>query len=163
MLLHLLEKTRVQRGIVVNRYLPDDTFLPTCAYAVVKDHKSWWSRSGSNRRHPACKAGALPAELRPRYWKGDTNRGSAAHHVPGASPVPALRVGGTCPPRRAARSVVGLGRFELPTPRLSSVCSNQLSYRPVPRPSAPGSQRTSTTRSVSQNRTASPLETADNV
>jgi hypothetical protein len=25
----------------------------------------WWSRSGSNRRHPACKAGALPAELRP--------------------------------------------------------------------------------------------------
>src|SRR4051812_36959048 len=24
---------------------------------------SWWSRSGSNRRHPACKAGALPAEL----------------------------------------------------------------------------------------------------
>jgi hypothetical protein len=26
----------------------------------------WWSRSGSNRRHPACKAGALPAELRPR-------------------------------------------------------------------------------------------------
>src|SRR4029077_13593020 len=27
--------------------------------------KSWWSRSGSNRRHPACKAGALPAELRP--------------------------------------------------------------------------------------------------
>nr|ADI18111.1 hypothetical protein [uncultured Acidobacteriales bacterium HF0200_23L05] len=27
---------------------------------------------------------------------------------------------------------MGLGRFELPTPRLSSVCSNQLSYRPEP-------------------------------
>ena len=27
--------------------------------------KKWWSRTGSNRRHPACKAGALPAELRP--------------------------------------------------------------------------------------------------
>ena len=27
--------------------------------------------------------------------------------------------------------MVGLGRFELPTPRLSSVCSNQLSYRPL--------------------------------
>src|SRR5688500_1984032 len=27
--------------------------------------------------------------------------------------------------------MVGLGRFELPTPRLSSVCSNQLSYRPT--------------------------------
>ena len=26
----------------------------------------WWSQTGSNRRHPACKAGALPAELRPR-------------------------------------------------------------------------------------------------
>src|ERR1700693_1142881 len=68
--------------------LPDDTScLPTfvaCAYEVVKDHcflgtriaaarlimsptrSSWWSRSGSNRRHPACKAGALPAELRPQ-------------------------------------------------------------------------------------------------
>ena len=27
--------------------------------------REWWSRTGSNRRHPACKAGALPAELRP--------------------------------------------------------------------------------------------------
>ena len=27
----------------------------------------WWSRTGSNRRHPACKAGALPAELRPLF------------------------------------------------------------------------------------------------
>ena len=30
-------KTRVQRGSVVNRSSPDDTFLPTCAYAVVKE------------------------------------------------------------------------------------------------------------------------------
>ena len=29
-----------------------------------------------------------------------------------------------------AFGVVGQGRLELPTPRLSSVCSNQLSYRP---------------------------------
>ena len=30
------------------------------------DHtSSWWSRTESNRRHPACKAGALPTELRP--------------------------------------------------------------------------------------------------
>src|SRR5688500_10091303 len=28
--------------------------------------------------------------------------------------------------------MVGLSRFELLTPRLSSVCSNQLSYRPLP-------------------------------
>ena len=30
----------------------------------------------------------------------------------------------------AERKLVGLSRFELLTPRLSSVCSNQLSYRP---------------------------------
>src|SRR5258707_8157420 len=29
-------------------------------------------------------------------------------------------------------SLVGLGRFELPTSRLSGVRSNQLSYRPIP-------------------------------
>ncbi len=46
--------------------------------------------------------------------------------------------------------VVGLGRFELPTPRLSSVCSNQLSYRPD---CVPVKDRCS----VSQNQTASPL------
>jgi hypothetical protein len=28
----------------------------------------WWSQSGSNRRPPACKAGALPAELWPQWW-----------------------------------------------------------------------------------------------
>jgi hypothetical protein len=33
---------------------------------------------------------------------------------------------------------VGLSRFELLTPRLSSVCSNQLSYRPVFLTGAPG-------------------------
>jgi hypothetical protein len=27
----------------------------------------WWSQTGSNRRHPACKAGALPAELWPHF------------------------------------------------------------------------------------------------
>ena len=32
-------------------------------------HK-WWSQAGSNRRPPACKAGALPAELWPRIVVG---------------------------------------------------------------------------------------------
>ena len=31
-----------------------------------KKEFNWWSRSGSNRRPPECKSGALPAELRPR-------------------------------------------------------------------------------------------------
>ena len=65
--------------------------------------QKWWSRSGSNRRPVACKATALPTELRPRYvWR-------PSHHI---------------------RAMVGLGRFELPTSRLSGVRSNQLSYRP---------------------------------
>ena len=37
----------------------------------------WWRRSGSNRRPPACKAGALPAELRPQsrnFLKPGTQR-----------------------------------------------------------------------------------------
>ncbi len=31
----------------------------------VSNPKKWWSQTGSNRRPPACKAGALPAELWP--------------------------------------------------------------------------------------------------
>lgn len=60
----------------------------------------WWRQTGSNRRPPACKAGALPAELCPQNQ-------NAVH---------------------TARPVVGQGGLEPPTPRLSSVCSNQLSY-----------------------------------
>lgn len=31
-------------------------------------HQTWWRQTGSNRRPPACKAGALPAELCPQTW-----------------------------------------------------------------------------------------------
>lgn len=74
--------------------------------------RKWWSLTGSNRRHPACKAGALPAELRPRK-------------------------GFPCEARAAVRSsrqpdpMVGPGRLELPTSRLSGVRSNHLSYGPA--------------------------------
>ena len=30
--------------------------------------RNWWAMTGSNRRHPACKAGALPAELIALDW-----------------------------------------------------------------------------------------------
>ena len=33
--------------------------------------EDWWSRSGSNRRPEACKATALPTELRPRFRVSD--------------------------------------------------------------------------------------------
>ena len=52
--------------------------------------------------------------------------------------LPCQNPAGTTPDRktrtRVRPEVVGLTRFELVTPRLSSVCSNQLSYRP----SSPG-------------------------
>ena len=31
--------------------------------------KKWWRMTGSNRRPPACKAGALPAELIPHMCR----------------------------------------------------------------------------------------------
>ena len=66
---------------------------------VIHD-KCWWRMTGSNRRPPACKAGALPAELIPRdeiLFKPE---------------------------------LVGLVGLEPTTPALSRRCSNQLSYRP---------------------------------
>jgi hypothetical protein len=89
-------------------------------------HHEWWSQTGSNRRPPACKAGALPTELWPR------------------KPCPGTASRTTGPQKR---ELVGLGRFELPTSPLSGVRSNQLSYRPSPRTNvrkarAPGVIRT---------------------
>ena len=66
----------------------------------------WWRRTGSNRRPPACKAGALPAELRPQ----SSQRSLSVSRL------------------ETTTVVVGQGGLEPPTPRLSSVCSNQLSY-----------------------------------
>ena len=58
-------------------------YLHVSMLPVVKDLKtapgrSWWRRPDSNRRHPACKAGALPTELRPPLGTGgpDWNRTS---------------------------------------------------------------------------------------
>ena len=64
--------------------------------------------TGSNRRPPACKAGALPAELIPQ----DSN----------------------C----LKPDLVGLVGLEPTTPALSRRCSNQLSYRPAGFTQEPG-------------------------
>ena len=37
----------------------------------------WWRQPGSNRRHPACKAGALPTELCPRDGTSLSTRAQA--------------------------------------------------------------------------------------
>ena len=83
-----------------------------CCVMIRHLARGWWSQAGSNRRPPACKAGALPAELWPRC-------------VGGRPPF-----GDSGPRRDEAPKLVGLGRFELPTSPLSGVRSNQLSYRP---------------------------------
>ena len=48
-------------------------------------------------------------------------------------PLPARAVVRPNPPEDPRGNVVGPGRLELPTSRLSGVCSNQLSYRPLKR------------------------------
>ncbi len=72
-----------------------------------------WSRRDSNPRPSACKADALPAELRPlgRYLR-----------------IPSAGIGSTGPVDRI--SEVGARRVELRTSSLSATRSNQLSYAP---------------------------------
>jgi hypothetical protein len=68
---------------------------------ITRSTKEWWSQTGSNRRHPACKAGALPAELWPHFLDNQLQL-----------------------------KLVGPGGLEPPTSRLSGVRSNHLSYGP---------------------------------
>jgi hypothetical protein len=113
-----------------------------------------WSWTGSNRRHPACKAGALPTELQPRN-------------------LVRRKVGGTgwrlrSPAPPAGGRVVGLGGLEPPTSRLSGARSSQLSYRPkavlrrncvcVDFPCGSSHLKERNRYSVPQNQTASPME-----
>jgi hypothetical protein len=72
-----------------------------------KEFGRWWRQTGSNRRPEACKATALPTELCPQLAI-----------IPCEAGIP------------TTQTMVGLGRLELPTSRLSSARSNQLSYRP---------------------------------
>jgi hypothetical protein len=108
------------------------SFSPACQPKLQRS-EVWWSQTGSNRRPPACKAGALPAELWPR--KSSSPPSPTAFARRRASAVKRLRRAtfvSTGLPAKAAqqRRLVGLGRFELPTSRLSSARSNQLSYKP---------------------------------
>ncbi len=78
----------------------------------------WWSQSGSNRRPPACKAGALPAELWPQVFLNSPH-----------NDVRVLAKGFAW-----GKPMVGLGGLEPPASPLSGVRSNHLSYRPIKLP-----------------------------
>jgi hypothetical protein len=85
--------------------------------------KNWWSQSGSNRRPPACKAGALPAELWPHGYYQDFCVRLGADPRSWLKPMSGFAT-------TSSAEVVGLGGLEPPTSPLSGVRSNHLSYRP---------------------------------
>src|SRR6266849_2668915 len=76
------------------------TELPTSPLSGVRSSQlsyrpgqRWWSWSGSNRRPPECKSGALPAELQPLVRKTDRGRLDARAGVQPRNPylLPILR------------------------------------------------------------------------
>ncbi len=85
----------------------------------------WWRLQESNLRPSRCKRDALPAELSPliRGQVGRQRLGSPIR-ITKSSDFFLLRL---C---LLLSDMVGLGRLERPTSRLSGVRSNQLSYRP---------------------------------
>ena len=103
----VVQRHSIQQGTPIQALNPPD--------------KTLWRRSVSNRRPPACKAGALPLSYAP------ISQDQKPNHQ--ASPSSSLTH-----PGGAVRSMVGQGGLEPPTPRLSSVCSNQLSYWPQSSP-----------------------------
>lgn len=113
-------------------------YRPACLAEAGEACEGWWSQTGSNRRPHACKARALPAELWPRNQKTNASREGRQFCQPvfalsGFAGHASLFSVRGCATRSRRRSVVGLGRFELPTSRLSSARSNQLSYKPLTR------------------------------
>ena len=104
-----------RRTIAIDLCTPDPRLM-ACQPKLLRS-VGWWSRSGSNRRPQACKARALPTELRPLR---ETEYGSQASHQNTSDPSA---------PYSELR-MVGPGRVERPTSRLSGVRSNHLSYEP---------------------------------
>src|SRR3569623_1244764 len=65
-------KKAARRRLFIFTYWKPSWGLPGVACEA---SEGWWSQAGSNRRPPACHAGALPAELWPlTFVSGSTNR-----------------------------------------------------------------------------------------
>ena len=98
----------------------------------------WWRLAGSNRWPPACKAGALPAELNPHIveiksttfaFYASTKCFTVALFL--LRPIKPASLGFNGDPKGPFFEVVGQNGLEPSTSRLSVVCSSQLSYWPI--------------------------------
>ena len=118
------------------------------------DLRNWWRQTGSNRRPPACKAGALPAELCPQNQSDAALQNTLHTNVCGGllclasarfpsdagykTPCIPMYAAAFCAlpqpdfflPGVGGKRLVGLEGLEPSTPALSRRCSNHLSYRP---------------------------------
>ena len=106
--------------------------------ASVNSFKMWWRLAGSNRWPPACKAGALPAELNPHIVEIKST--TFAFHASIKCftvalfllrPIKPASLGFNGDPKGPFIEVVGQNGLEPSTSRLSVVCSSQLSYWPI--------------------------------
>ena len=110
----------------------DPAGLQDCRAESPVSLRDWWRRPDSNRRPSACKADALPTELRPqgrqrKARENPTNQDQVQRDAAAANPssdpgFPSTTV--------VQEGMVGLCGFEPQTSRLSGERSNQLSYRP---------------------------------
>ena len=113
------------------RATPGTLRSPCPAVPRIAEGEAWWSQTGSNRRPHACKARALPAELWPRTRRRMLRRASRALAFACATAQQPSFKRASRAEAAEQRRLVGLGRLELPTSRLSSARSNQLSYKPL--------------------------------
>ena len=63
------QSTEAKNIFTMSNSVASEGLMEAATNAEIFSPKSrgfWWSRTGSNRRPPACKAGALPTELRPQ-------------------------------------------------------------------------------------------------
>ena len=128
--------------------------VSTSVGTSVSVFRKWWRLAGSNRWPPACKAGALPAELNPhihllpfvevvgqglaflrKSHGGCNSPPDCCQEPPFESILAHTPLALDCPGLdfyfQPFVEVVGQNGLEPSTSRLSVVCSSQLSYWPV--------------------------------
>ncbi len=98
---------------VTGRYSNQLNYRCTCNTLKIKyGHKLWWALTGSNRRHSACKADALPTELSALIEKDNNHSLYTLHPLDQGIKRMAQRTG-----------------LEPATPGVTGRYSNQLNYR----------------------------------